>query len=1023
MGENISEILMLLCIAILSSEGQPKTESLNHTTMKTHHLLLIAVACAFTFSSRAAVIYVDQDASGTNSGTSWANAYTDLQSALAAASSGDDIWVAEGVYKPTSTTDRDIQFEIDSGISLYGGFNGTELLRNERNWASNVTELSGAIGSPVDITDNSYNVIYALGTDIIVNGFGLKKAYRDFADPSYPQGAIYMALNTQMELKNCSIYNNSSSNGPAMSSSGEVNLTMINCLVRDNTTYYGGTINLNTNDLAKFYNCTFTQNEFEQSFGTVISGINSAYFIAFNDIFWDNDSHNPFGSPAGEFDQCILEVTSFSPGQIIGDYSTEDPLFEDPTSNNFQITSGSSAKDYGQNGLFNPGVDLAGNPRIWNIDIDAGCYEMQTDRQLYVDLTATGDNNGTNWNNAFTDLQDALGFTASSDQIWVADGVYKPTSTNDRSISFIIPEFCTLYGGFEGNETLLDSRDWLLHPTFISGNIGGPSEMDNSYRVLNILSAEVVSIDGFTISDGHADGSPPYDNSAGMYVSDTELNLSNCTVSDHYANFVGGCLFTSSSEVNIDNCVFQDISADATTVILSQTGSMLTVTNTSVINNTSDGSGGGIAAGGQFSFTNVLFSGNTAGYSGVALSLNFGSVGSVNKCTFSNNTSTILGGIVSVVSSDVQFYNSIFQNNVGGALTGALDIYSGDCKVESCLFYQNSSTNNAAMRITPLATAEILNCTFTENTTSSGSGTNIKLDGTGGAFSNCIVWNNSAVNSIEIGAGNSNPSYSIIQGGSAGTFIIDSDPNFINPLTHDFQITTNSPAYNTGLNSASTYATDLAGNQRISLLDVDMGCYEVQTCAAPHDECENYFALLVDEEPKFGSNECASSGSDAISNCTVSTGRTVWYGFTAPASGSAQVITSDVTLIAVLFNMRITAFSGDCGALNQIACSDENVDNSAETLDLSGLIPGTTYFVRIDGVGTQTASFKIQIIETTTSCPGDFNGDFIRDTTDLLQLLSQFGCQSDCFADLNNDDIVDTIDILTFLSLFGTSCV
>ena len=45
-------------------------------------------------------IYVDDDATGTSNGSSWANAYNYLQDALAVATSGDEILVAQGIYKP-----------------------------------------------------------------------------------------------------------------------------------------------------------------------------------------------------------------------------------------------------------------------------------------------------------------------------------------------------------------------------------------------------------------------------------------------------------------------------------------------------------------------------------------------------------------------------------------------------------------------------------------------------------------------------------------------------------------------------------------------------------------------------------------------------------------------------------------------------------------------------------------------------------------------------------------------------------
>ncbi len=64
------------------------------------------------------VIYVKAGASGT--GTSWADATGDLPGALAAAVDGNDIWVAEGVYKPgASQTDS---FQMKNGVGIYGGF-------------------------------------------------------------------------------------------------------------------------------------------------------------------------------------------------------------------------------------------------------------------------------------------------------------------------------------------------------------------------------------------------------------------------------------------------------------------------------------------------------------------------------------------------------------------------------------------------------------------------------------------------------------------------------------------------------------------------------------------------------------------------------------------------------------------------------------------------------------------------------------------------------------------------------------
>ena len=78
------------------------------------------------------VIYVKAGATGANSGLNWDDAYTDLQTALAAAAAGDEIWVAAGAYKPTAGADRTISFVMKVGVGLYGGFAGGETGRGTK---------------------------------------------------------------------------------------------------------------------------------------------------------------------------------------------------------------------------------------------------------------------------------------------------------------------------------------------------------------------------------------------------------------------------------------------------------------------------------------------------------------------------------------------------------------------------------------------------------------------------------------------------------------------------------------------------------------------------------------------------------------------------------------------------------------------------------------------------------------------------------------------------------------------------
>jgi hypothetical protein len=92
-------------------------------------VLLFAASTAATFAS---VIFVNAAATGANDGTSWADAFTTLPSALSAAVATDEIWVAQAIYRPTSTSDRTVSFALKNGVAVYGGFDGTETLRTER---------------------------------------------------------------------------------------------------------------------------------------------------------------------------------------------------------------------------------------------------------------------------------------------------------------------------------------------------------------------------------------------------------------------------------------------------------------------------------------------------------------------------------------------------------------------------------------------------------------------------------------------------------------------------------------------------------------------------------------------------------------------------------------------------------------------------------------------------------------------------------------------------------------------------
>jgi len=90
------------------------------------------------------IIYVDVDASGSRDGSSWANTYKLLTAAVTNATvPGDEIWMADGFYKPGFSQRTDVIDIATPNISIYGGFVGNETQRNQRDWQANETILSG----------------------------------------------------------------------------------------------------------------------------------------------------------------------------------------------------------------------------------------------------------------------------------------------------------------------------------------------------------------------------------------------------------------------------------------------------------------------------------------------------------------------------------------------------------------------------------------------------------------------------------------------------------------------------------------------------------------------------------------------------------------------------------------------------------------------------------------------------------------------------------------------------------------
>ena len=193
-------------------------------------LLLFLIFSAAMSSSAAAgtIIHVDKDAALGGDGTTWGTAYKYLQDGLAAATSGDEIWVAEGIYYPdedeggnVTDNDRNASFNFKDSVEIFGGFAGSETSRDERDWETNLTVLSGDIDkndsgkvsgvlqSHSGITgDNSYHVVLASNIDLaLLDGFAITGGDADYGNGS-TGGGIYLNQSNDIILANLNIRGN-----------------------------------------------------------------------------------------------------------------------------------------------------------------------------------------------------------------------------------------------------------------------------------------------------------------------------------------------------------------------------------------------------------------------------------------------------------------------------------------------------------------------------------------------------------------------------------------------------------------------------------------------------------------------------------------------------------------------------------------------------------------------------------------------------------------------------------------------
>ncbi|MDB3959072.1 SUMF1/EgtB/PvdO family nonheme iron enzyme, partial [Opitutales bacterium] len=296
---------------------------------------------------------------------------------------------------------------------------------------------------------------------------------------------------------------------------------------------------------------------------------------------------------------------------------------------------------------------------------------------LYVNTSAIGTGDGSSWNNAFTDLGDALLSSIPHQEIWVAQGTYRPGVV--RSSKFVIPPNTNLYGGFAGTETLRTQRHIQNNPTILSGDIGITNNgSDNSFHVVIPLQNSL--LDGFTIKDGNAsenfgDGDDR-GKGGGLYADSTSFSVANCTFSNNNAKQGGAGIFLKDSNATFSSCSFISNSANSV-----GSGGALLIEDSNV------------------SFSASSFLNNSSAYQGGAIKYT-NSEGSITDSNFTQNLNTLAngGGAIYLDNSPINFGNCTFLENSTQANNhgGAVKLSASSANFSNCLFTRNSSPLNSA---------------------------------------------------------------------------------------------------------------------------------------------------------------------------------------------------------------------------------------------------------------------------------------------------------------------------------------
>ena len=212
----------------------------------------------------------------------------------------------------------------------------------------------------------------------------------------------------------------------------------------------------------------------------------------------------------------------------------------------------------------NPSTSVAASPKVvWNstgpkkvtlhlsATAGSGINEVTCDTTLVMDLmlheknigyfvdqnVKGGRRDGTNWQNAFPTIEEALDQASQGDCVWVAEGNYMPPKGKSYVIDYDSVE---IYGGFGAWEADLNERNYTLHKTIMNGNGSNVVVFDGSTDYTNNACgvSRDARVDGFIIRGGTAS-----EGAGILFKNGASGTVANSVIMDNTATGFGGGIY------------------------------------------------------------------------------------------------------------------------------------------------------------------------------------------------------------------------------------------------------------------------------------------------------------------------------------------------------------------------------------------------------------------------------------------------------------------------------------------------